>query len=300
MLNNSNTPYSDESVVAICKVLRVDDEMGGNRIKVRIDPYDANCATDDDLPYCFPLMPKLIHVYPKVGECVLVIWQNPKEKTGQRTYIGPVIAQDYGLDYSPYTHMAKSLLDGRPLYPAMKNPRRNPENDGSLPDREDIAIRGRSNADIILKPNELRLRCGFLKNGGGGDEETKLNFNDKDLAYIQMRYGKNFKDSQNRDFASLVNIVADRINLLSHDSRTSFRLGDRKDLVDDDTLKDVMKNAHPLPYGDDLVYWLRKLVEVFKSHTHPYVMLPPAFNEADKEVLNTDLSDYLSEAVRIN
>ena len=31
-------------------------------------------------------------------------------------------------------------------------------------DREDVAIQGRNNADLIFKENEARLRCGFKKN----------------------------------------------------------------------------------------------------------------------------------------
>ena len=87
---------------------------------------------------------------------------------------------------------------------------------------------------------------------------------------------------------------------MSHDSRTPFSLGDRKDLVTDEELGKIMENAHPVPYGDNLVDFLKKLIEVFKNHTHPYVNMPPTFSEADKAVLDTNLGDYLSYAVRIN
>ena len=298
-MSSNNNIVTDHSIIAITKVERVEDNMGGGRIKVRISPYDIVYKTDDDLPYCFPLLPKLVHVYPKVGECVLVIWQNPDSKNGQRFYIGPLIAQDYGLDLSLFSR-AKSLLDGRPEFSAMKNPERDPENIGTLIDKDDVALRGRSNADVILKPSELRLRCGFLKNKGDGNNEEKLHFNNKDLAYIQMKYKDKMKDANGHEFSSLINIVADRINLLSHDSRTPFSLGDRKDLVTDEELGKIMENAHPVPYGDNLVDFLKKLIEVFKNHTHPYVNMPPTFSEADKAVLDTNLGDYLSYAVRIN
>lgn len=299
MPNNSRRTDSD-NIISIAQVKRVDDIANGNRIKVRIDPYDIIYDTDDDLPYCFPLLPKLVHVYPKIGEYVLVIFQNSAEKTGQRFYIGPVISQDYDLYYAKLTSQVKSLLAGKPLYPPLINPERNAENIGTLPDREDVSIRGRSNSDIILKPSEIRLRCGFLKNPEASDVDKKLEFNREDLAYIQMKYNKNMKDEQGRDYSSLINIVADRINLLSHDSITPFELNDRNELITNDMLERIQSEAHPLVYGDELINFLKKLIQVFRTHTHPFVMLPPTFNAADTGTLNTDLDKMLSQAVKIN
>lgn len=296
MANND----TNSSIIAITKVVSVKDDKGGNRIKVRITPYDSIYQNDEELPFCFPLLPKYVHVYPKVGECVLVIWQNPDSKSSQRFYIGPIISQDYGLDNSPFDTHAKSLLIGKPLYPPLPNPVMDPENDGTLLEKDDISIRGRKNADIILKPNELRLRCGFLKNDGNGSVSEKLHFNKADLSYIQMKYNQKMKDEKGREFSSLINIVADRINLLSHDSNTNFNLCDRKNLVSEEELTKIMEKAHPLPYGDELMEFLKKFIEVFRNHTHPYVMLPPTFNEADKKVLDTVLDDYLSISVKIN
>lgn len=298
-MQKTKNKEGDNSVVAISKVLITEDKMGGGRIKVRIDPYDVIYPTDQDLPFCFPLLPKLVHVYPKVGESVLVIWQNPEEKSGQRFYIGPVISQDYALDYSPFATAAKSLFEGRPLYPALINPKRDADNNGTIPDLEDVAIRGRSNCDIILKPSDLRLRCGFLEKTDGVLAEDKLHYNNK-LAYIQMKYREKMKDAQNKDFSSFINIVAEKINLLSHASKTPFTLGDRTELTSEDEMRNILENAHPLPYGDDLVFFLKKFIEVFRNHTHPHVMKEPTFNDKDKEVLNTNLENYLSESIRIN
>ena len=63
-MSSNNNIVTDHSIIAITKVERVEDNMGGGRIKVRISPYDIVYKTDDDLPYCFPLLPKLVHVYP--------------------------------------------------------------------------------------------------------------------------------------------------------------------------------------------------------------------------------------------
>ena len=41
--------------------------------KIRLTPED-NGTLDEDLPYVFPLLPKMLHVKPQIGELVLVIF----------------------------------------------------------------------------------------------------------------------------------------------------------------------------------------------------------------------------------
>ena len=60
-------------LIRFCEVLSVMDDNAGLRIKVRLYPEDADYKTTEELPYCFPLLPKHIHINPKVGECVLVL-----------------------------------------------------------------------------------------------------------------------------------------------------------------------------------------------------------------------------------
>ena len=159
-------------------------------------------------------------------------------------------------------------------------------------------IQGRQNADLILKDNEVRLRCGFKREPNGNPQNTLL-FNREDLSYIQMKY-KKLKDHNKNDFASSINIVADRINLLSHDSKTPFTLNDRKSLITDEELVKILEKAHPLPYGDELIEFLKQLIEVIRTHTHPFAMDPPCFTTPQDNVLNTDLDQMLSESIRIN
>ena len=56
------------NIIRFCEVLSVVDDKAGLRIKVRLEPEDANCKYIDDLPYCFPLLPKLNSINSKVGE----------------------------------------------------------------------------------------------------------------------------------------------------------------------------------------------------------------------------------------
>ena len=70
-----------------CRVESVFDESDGLRIKVRIPTIDPNERADpylERVPYAFPLLPKHLHVNPRVGEMVLVFLQNPSAPKGGR------------------------------------------------------------------------------------------------------------------------------------------------------------------------------------------------------------------------
>ena len=179
------------------------------------------------------------------------------------------------------------------------NPDRDPENEGTLLDREDIVIQGRQNTDIVQKKNEIRLRCGFKKDPVAKHITDRLHYNRKNPAYIQMKY-KKMKDAKGKDYSSLINIVADRINILSHDSPTYFKMTDRENMISDEELKNIFNTAHPLPYGDTLTEFLRGLVRIFTTHTHPFPMDPPVCVESDRKLLETNLDEMLSKSIRIN
>ncbi len=296
---------SDKYIIRLCEVVSVDDPNEGQRIKVFIpgvDEYEkidnlTNTIRSEKLPYCFPLLPKMVHVVPKVGECVLILLEEIGGVKGQRYYIGPVISQDYMMNRDSFKTSAKSLMDGTQVLSPMPAPSMRPETEGSIPKIDDIALRGRNNADVVLKDNEVRMRVGFTKNEN--DIINSLDFNNNDLGYVQMKYGK-YRDDKNKDYNSCVNIVADRINILSHDSPDKFALGDKNELITNTELSSIMEKAHKLPYGDLLVDFLKEFVRIFNAHTHPYAMLPPCLNSNDRGILATDLDKMLSNSVRIN
>lgn len=281
------------------KVEYVEDDQAGLRIKVKIPTIDLeDDPLDKNWPWAFPLLPKHLHINPKVGECVLVFLEDPKSPKGNRFFIGPVISQQYLLDFDPYNFSSRSMFQGSIAKPLV-NPERDPENEGTLLDREDIVIQGRQNTDIVQKKNEIRLRCGFKKDPTARHITDRLHYNRKNPAYIQMKY-KRMKDAKGKDFSSLINIVADRINLLSHDSPTYFKMTDRENMISDEELQNIFNTAHQLPYGDTLIDFLRGFINIFMAHTHPYSMDPPVFIESDRKLLESDLSEMLSKSIRIN
>lgn len=288
---------SDNTIIRVCEVISIDDDFGGDRIKVRLPIEDANKSLND-IPFCTPILPKHLHIKPKLGESVLVILETQGNPNGNRFYIGPLIAQDYDLEYDPYKYSSRSLLSGKQYVKPLPNPKTNPNNKGSQPNDKDISILGRVNEEVSLKDNEILLRVGHKQKTK--KRENRLNYNDKDYAFIQMRYKEYIDKKYNKDYNSMINIVADRINLLSHDSVNYFETITKDELISDETLDKIITEAHPLVYGDVLIDYLKALIRIIKEHTHPFNMLPPSLSQTDVEVLNTDLTKFISKTIKIN
>lgn len=284
-------------VVRFCKVISVDDDTDADRIKIRLSPED-NSKTIDEIDYAFPLLPKMFHVKPKVGEAVFVFLANTNDGESQRYYIGPVVSQDHRLYNDPYFSGADSFLRGS--YKKFDiAPRMDPQQDGILPNDDDIVIRGRKNADIQITNDDVRIKAGVkIVND---DNEYKMSFNTKNPAYEKLKYHKKALSNNTKSTAT---IVADKICLLSNNSPNYYNLTDRKDLITDEELNKVIDSAYKLPYGEKLVDFLKTFVEAFTKHTHDFPMLPPnSFYTAPLTSQKADLLDnekMLSDTVRVN
>lgn len=290
---------NETSVIKLCEVKSVIDDSDGLRIKVRLTPEDNNIVLDKDLPYAFPLIPKMIHVTPKVGEAVFVILANQGDKDGNRFYIGPIISQPQMLNKDPYNFSAVSLLEGNGIVSPLEAPSMNPQINGTLPEYGDIAIQGRQNSDVILKDNELRIRCGF-KTTPTASPPNNLFFNKLNPAYIQMKYIQGKLKSNKEEFGSAINIVADKINLLSHISKSNFNLTDANSLISDEELIKIINSAHPIAYGDTLVDFLKLFVKIFSQHSHAFPMDPPTNNALLTNLTTFNFNDMLSTSIKVN
>lgn len=287
---------SRRAIIKICQVIDLYDDTDGERIKVRLSPEDDK-RLDSDLPFAYPLLPKHLHIKPKIGEFVLVILTDVGDGYSNRYYIGPIISQPQ--------HMEKenSMLSALSLYPgAFKQPdvapSTNPDSHGSLAKDEDIALYGRNKSDIILTDDDVRIRCGSrLKdssaNGG-------LIFNRTDPAFIQLKHSDNKKGNENDEYRSTATIVADKINLIGNNSKYPFMTNNKDELITDSEMQDIIETAYKLPYGDILVDFLKLFVRAFAEHVHPYPGLSPCKTSDYIELTSYDLNKILSESIRIN
>lgn len=179
---NDSTNTNVTPIIRVGEVKSIADTTKSGRIKVKIVGVDKN-ENENSFIDCVPLLPKYLTILPKVGECVFVFqYENSNSSptssfNSKRFWIGPLISQPTKLDGEDYNSALSILPDG---YEKLKNPN---IDKGVIGNDEDITIQGRYNTDIIQKDKEVWLRVGkFL--------EGKPNkFNDKNLGYIQLKYG---------------------------------------------------------------------------------------------------------------
>lgn len=287
-------PNIDNKILRLCKVLSVTDDNAGLRIKVRLTPEDKDVADDKDLPFTFPLLPKLLHINPKVGEYVLVIPMTQDEGNGDRFFIGPLISQQYSLFAETEEGRARCLLLGGSRTKPRENPNSVSEYDGTVPDHDDIALQGRDNADVILKRNQLLMRCGFKSPITGS-----LNFNKKDPAYIQMKFNEYVETGAPH---SHINVVADNINLITHDGAIKSGINvtnPKESYISDIDQKKIQTEGHNMVYGDLLIDYLERLVKLISEHTHSFPMDTPSFTTPEEDVLNENLRAFVADNIRI-
>lgn len=285
-------------IIKICPVISISDETDGDRIKVRMFP-DDNDYGDDELPYAFPLLPKMVHIKPKVGEAVLILLMQAGNGHSNRFYIGPIISQPQYMEGDDYGLNSMSGFPGAHKEPDVA-PSTYAETDGAYADDDDIAIYGRKKSDIILRDDDVRIRCGArVRNLSDGAD---IVFNRMNQAFMQLKH-RDYSDVLEKienGYSSTATIVADKINLLGNNSKTPFNTYDKKELITDEEMKKIIDKAHELPYGDILVDFLNLFRNAFLTHYHPYPGLQPSKSPEVVKLENYDTDQILSDSVRIN
>jgi hypothetical protein len=304
---------SKDVVIRIGEVISVDDEYHGMRIKVRLE--QDNGVTSDQIPYAFPLLPKTLQSIPKIGEAVLIILSTLSNKNSIRYYIGPLISQPQYFHQEYYNGgrgTSSSLLQGS-LSKPLETIDHYDETKGSFPETNDIALVGRKSEDIVLKDGEIAIRCGirgqklfdvsspeYYDIDKFSSLKGDVVFNKTNPAYLQLKYQRGICKGNKQVADSVINVVADKINLISHKDRESFELTDQKDLIVPENLDNIMSKLHQVPYGDVLKETLTNVYAAIKNHTHQYPGLPPVECPFILKLDLKDLENLLSEHVRIS
>lgn len=286
--------------IEIAQVIEVNDPQNCDRIKVK-------CKTDNisklnEIPWAYPLLPKMFYIKPKKDEWVIILLTAGGDNKSGRYYIGPIVSQPQDMLCSLEEKGALSRYADSGSQPKI-SPETKGDIKGAFADEHDIAIYGRKGCDIILKENDIRVRCGARIDA---DNELGKAFNKKSPAYLKMKYYDNQQITRNCigdeiKYNSVATMVADEINLISNSSKTpQFGTTDNMDMIADDMLKSVIQNAHVLPYGDVLVDFLYQFLEAFKHHYHAYPGLPTALPKGEERIFNYEFKNMLSKHIRIN
>lgn len=264
----------------IAEVKSVFDEADGERIKVRLLPKDGRV---DDLTTAFPLLPKMLRVRPKVGESVLIFTLEEDNQYSQCFYIGPIISQPQNMVFDSHYGSSAKLLNGSYLNPE-KAPSINPKTHGSYAENDEVSVYGRRDTDIILGDKDLRIRCGARK---FNIDDSGFEYNKKNPSYLKLsEHDTIINRVGDSDSTTSVSVVADEINLLSHNGNGASDLIVSQDgeIDSDETMRKIIEKTHVLPYGDILVDFLTMFLQMFKSHTHKYANLPPCPDDCSKRM----------------
>jgi hypothetical protein len=292
------------------------DEFGASRIRVRIIGEDDE-SKNSELPYAFPMIQKFMHVIPKVNETVLVFIPDVKNSFIDRMYVGPIISQPQKLNNDSEPYSSRSTLDSKTKEP-QASPDTVPESKGVYPKVEDIAFQGRNNSDLIFRDEEAIIRAGQFDSQSANADDIPV-FNKINPSYIQLshnvvlkkatetelsgRFGK-FNKTTEEERGGAINIVSNKINLLTHKNGSPrFELNNQDETITETELQRILKEAHPLPFGDKLIEYLILQRAAFSNHVHSYpgekAQDLSGANDIDK-YLDFNLESMLSKNIRIN
>ena len=100
----------------------------------------------------------------------------------------------------------------------------------------------------------------------------------------------------------MINLVADKINIISNQDKNSFNLTDKDEMIKETELDEIMGKLHRLPHGDTLVEVLKLIIEALLTHVHSYAGNPATIAGYVKETSTWlgKLDTILSEHVRIS
>jgi hypothetical protein len=293
-------------------VSSIEDEYAMGRIKVFI-PGDPSVGGDDGtlpekLPYCYPMLQKFFSSTPRKGESVLIFTFDEQKTHSDRFYLGPIISQLDKLNEDPANSTALMPFSFTIVGPQV-NPDRIPALKGVFPRVDDIAVQGRENTDLIFRKNEILLRAGkFIKSEKNDANPYSFEFNTVTPGYIQIKNNVPFTPNvtDNTNVGSAINIVANKINLLTHkDGVPRFNLANQDSQLSDDEMLNILAKAHPLPFGDILVQYLKLFKTAFLNHVHNNNgMKPTGLGDGAVKKFSDEAPDLenrmLSKNIRIN
>jgi hypothetical protein len=305
----TNVPVTINKNIYVGKVINVDDEKNVGRIKVHIDGIDVS---GENLPWVYPLMSRIVHIMPQIGELVLIFFADiKKEKENQkyqnRFWIGPIITNYENINYDSQDALAL-IVNGKvntnlltytnlsdPLQVKSKN-KKNTENgifpvdNQTLPltsNLHEVSIIGRNNTDITQSDNKIKLRAGKHKK----NKPKEINIQNPAYSILELI----------DDNTSYGLTAGDEIYLISHKGRFKF-----KKVLTQNDLNDLKQNTQSMLYGELTVQYLKTLTEVFLNHIHQHPQKEPTYSQNSKykiEDLRKELQNIenlLAKNLKIN
>jgi len=289
-------------------VISNEDPLGMKRIVARIISLDENDEVnggrdrdtpDEQLPFCVPMMPNHFHIVPLVEEMVYIMLENPSDNSAPRYYMGSQINSPFKLKFQAYPEANRVFKNTK--FNLNKEKGSNLESAVVIPKIGDIAIQGRTDADLILKPREVILVAGKFDKG-------TVNVNKSTPSNLQLIQIEN--EEKNDDGKELIpkysqgNLTSTNVNIFS--VRGKFRdtsLGEFEINEDLKSFGETAGTLHPAVFGDELIKLLDIIVRVMLTHIHtPQSPLVPTPESAELAAYTVqgELQKLISNHIRIN
>ena len=276
--------YKVNRTIYYGEVISIQDNTDGGRLKVRVADLD-NKTSNENLPWAYPMLTKFFHIYPKVGEVVRIYIEDTAHPQKSRFWEGPVISQPHKINFDSIysalstTNMALTRPD--------KAPSTFPDADGVFPEKEDVAIVGRLNTDVILRLNEVHIRAGKHDNG------DILKLNTKNPAQISLVYENEIDGDE---YYSSALMLADKIALISHTGDPKFRAA----RITQKDRERIFNEGHPVGRGDLIVEAFNLIRRALVNHIHGYSGVPAERTAIINELESINFEQILQKNIVIN
>lgn len=268
------------------RVVSVDDITDSMLIKALVPEFDGTKSINDESLNAFPLLPKVLPIYPKVGEGVLVWLMNEKSPNEKRFYMGPVTSQ---FQYIKEDAFEKGLSPIDKIYSLDKGVNTNKEAQGLYPvdseAKRDTGLLGRDNADIQFRRNKTVLRAGKHLT------DKPLLRNNKNPSYLQLGL---FED----DSLSYSMYSADKVILYSNEGKKL-----KKNVYPDKAdIENIIEKGSTMLRGEETIKLMKLIITFMFNHIHPYNNKEPLTNNVEiaNKLLNFDFNSLLNKGVITN
>jgi hypothetical protein len=224
---------------------------------------------------------------------VFILLENPDSPTSARYWTGPVMSNIFRLNYQHFED-AHKIFDYTQFTSNQLAPAR-PSSSKFMPNLYDIAVMGREDSQLTLKPRELVVSSGIFKKGTF-DINT-------DPSFLQLKQIEVTGDTVIREI-SQANLGSSNINLFSpygkfrDEEVAQFELSAQLEQFGDNA-----KRLHPSVFGDELIRLMDIIIQFLLNHIHT------PQNSPVKDQLSKRLEEYtvqgklqtlISNHIRIN
>ncbi len=180
-----------------------------------------------------------------------------------------------------------------------------------LPTQSEIALQGREDADVVLRPREVEMRAGKFKLNSTSElnNDTPCRLQLKQIDYNPYTTGIRSADQKlSETFVpySQINIEASNINLISNEGKFREFNNNTEENKSNPRLKDygdIACKLHPAVFGDELIVILKLILQYLLTHIHT-PQSPPLTNNISTQLepyLNSGkMNDLISNVVRLS